>query len=112
MTEIPDHLLKRAEEAKAKAAAKKAQGAVPAAESAANEGTTPSGDAGIESATGGDSKIPAHLLERSRAAKERAGGGGEGGGGVATQAPPTPTGGAVAVPGAGPLPTGPAGHTQ
>ena len=106
MTEIPDHLLKRAEEAKAKAAAKK-QGAVPAAESAAAEGTTPSGDAG-------ESKIPAHLLERSKAAKERAAGGGgdDAGGGVATQAPPAATGGAVAVPGAGPLPAGPAGHTQ
>ena len=105
MTEIPDHLLKRAEEAKAKAAAKKAQGAVPAAESAASEGTTSSGDAS-------ESKIPAHLLERSKAAKERAGGGGdEGGGGVATQAPPAATGGAVAVPGAATVP-GPAGHTQ
>jgi quinol-cytochrome oxidoreductase complex cytochrome b subunit len=31
---------------------------------------------------------------------------------VATQAPPAATGGAVAVPGAGPLPAGPAGHTQ
>ena len=115
MTEIPDHLLKRAQEAKAKAAAKK-QGATPAAESAANEGATPSGDAGIESATGsGDAgKIPAHLLERSRAAKERAAGGdgGEGGGGVATQAPPAPTGGAVAVPQGAPGLVGPAGHTQ
>src|SRR5438128_4164858 len=97
MTEIPEHLLKRAEEAKAKAAAKK-QGAGPAAEAAANEGTT-TGDAGIESATA-SSGIPAHLLERSRAAKERAAGGG--GGGVATQAPPTAAG-AVAVP-SGPAP--------
>src|SRR5436190_1587813 len=103
MTEIPDHLLKRAEEAKAKAAAKKAGAAAPAEGAAAAD--APAGDAG-------DSKIPAHLLERSKAAKERAGGGGDAGGGVATQAPPTPTGGAVAVPGAGPLPTGPAGHTQ
>jgi menaquinol-cytochrome c reductase cytochrome b/c subunit len=108
MTEIPEHLLKRAEEAKAKAAAKK-QGAVPAAESAASGGTT-AGDAGIESSTASTSGIPAHLLERSRAAKERAAGGGEGGG-VATQAPPTAAG-AVARP-AGPAPAvGPAGHTQ
>src|SRR3954451_22815790 len=105
MTEIPEHLLKRAEEAKAKAAAKK-QGAAPAAEAAANEGAT-TGDAGIESATG-SSGIPAHLLERSRAAKERAGGGG---GGVATQAPPTAAG-PVARP-SGPAPAvGPSGHTQ
>jgi hypothetical protein len=114
LTEIPEHLLKRAEEAKAKAAAKKAQGAQPAAEAAATGGTTPSGDP-QESATGSADagKIPAHLLERSRAAKERAaGGGGEGGGGVATQAPPTPTGGAVAVPSGQPTLVGPAGHTQ
>ena len=114
MTEIPDHLLKRAQEAKAKAAAKK-QGATPAAEAAANEGQTPSGDP-QESATGAsESKIPAHLLERSRAAKERAAGGGdsgEGGGGVATQAPPAPSGGAVAVPQGTPGLVGPAGHTQ
>ena len=103
MTEIPDHLLKRAEEAKAKAAAKKAGAAADAA---------PAGDAPVAAA--GDSKIPAHLLERSKAAKERAAGGGgdDAGGGVATQAPPAATGGAVAVPGAAPLPTGPAGHTQ
>ena len=105
MTEIPDHLLKRAEEAKAKAAAKKAGAAAPA------EGA-PAADA--PAADAGDSKIPAHLLERSKAAKERAAGGGgdDAGGGVATQAPPAATGGAVAVPGAGPLPAGPAGHTQ
>ena len=105
MTEIPDHLLKRAEEAKAKAAAKKAGAAAdaPAADAPAAAAESP-----------GDSKIPAHLLERSKAAKERAAGGGgdDAGGGVATQAPPAATGGAVAVPGAGPLPAGPAGHTQ
>ena len=69
MTEIPEHLLKRAEEAKAKAAAKKAGGA-PAEESAAE------GDAPAPAAS--DSGIPAHLLERSRAAKERAAEGGAG----------------------------------
>ncbi len=59
------------------------------------------------------SKIPAHLLERSRAAKAAASGGGgdepSGGGGtaVATKAPA-----AAAVAEGGPLPTGPGGHTQ
>ena len=97
MTEIPEHLLKRAEEAKAKAAAKKAE--------AAGGGDAPAGDAPADA---GDSKIPAHLLERSRAARESASGGE--GGGVATKAPPA-TG--VAVPtGPAPLPTGTAGHTQ
>ena len=106
MTEIPEHLLKRAEEAKAKAAAKKAGGA-PAEESAAE------GDAPAPAAS--DSGIPAHLLERSRAAKERAaegGAGASGSGGVATAAPPAAAAGAVARP-AGPAPAvGPAGHTQ
>lgn len=95
MTEIPEHLLKRAQAAKEKAAAK-AAAPEPAAEAAA-----PAGDAG-------DSRIPAHLLERSKAAKAKAAGGGGavetvaaagGGGAVATAAPP-------------PLATGPGGHTQ
>ena len=61
------------------------------------------------------SRIPAHLLERSRAAKARAGGeGGEaraGGGGVAVAE--RPGGVAAAVPTAGlPVGAGPGGHTQ
>ncbi|MEA3056699.1 MAG: menaquinol-cytochrome c reductase cytochrome b/c subunit [Actinomycetota bacterium] len=107
MTEIPEHLLKRAEEAKAKAAAKKAGAAAPA-----EGGDAPAGDAPAAAAAS-DSGIPAHLLERSRAAKERAaGGGGEGGGGVATAAPPAAAGGAVARPAAAAPVAGPAGHTQ
>ncbi|MDP9451901.1 MAG: menaquinol-cytochrome c reductase cytochrome b subunit [Actinomycetota bacterium] len=99
MTEIPEHLLKRAQEAKAKAAAKKGDGGAAAAEGGA-------GGAGDDAG-----KIPAHLLARSQAA--RAAGGGDGGG-VATAERP---GGAVAtLPGAGaqapPLATGPEGHTQ
>ena len=98
MTEIPEHLLKRAQAAKEKAAAKAAPSEAPA------EAAAP--------AAAGDSRIPAHLLERSKAAKDkRAGGGAEApaGGGVATV---TETGGgSVAVPTA-PLATGPGGHTQ
>jgi len=98
MTEIPEHLLKRAQAAKEKAAAKAAPAEAPA------EAAAP--------AAAGDSRIPAHLLERSKAAKDkRAGGGAEApsGGGVATV---TETGGgSVAVPTA-PLATGPGGHTQ
>jgi hypothetical protein len=105
MTEIPEHLRKRAEEAKAKAAAKKAEAA----------GDAPAADAGASDA--GDSRIPEALLARSRAAKERAAGGGGGGdapaagGGVATAERP---GAAVAATGgpAAPLATGPEGHTQ
>jgi len=97
MTEIPEHLRKRAEEAKAKAAAKAADSApaAPAADSA------PSGDAG-------DSRIPAHLLERSKSAKAAKEGA------VATAAPAAATGGGGAVATAAPPPaaTGPDGHTQ
>lgn len=103
MTEIPEHLRKRAEEAKAKAAAKKAAESGEAA---------PAADAGASSEAAG--KIPEALLARSKAAKERAAGGGgeaapaEGGGGVATAERP---GTAVAAAGA-PLVGGPEGHTQ
>jgi hypothetical protein len=108
MTDIPEHLLKRAQEAKAKAAAKAAGGdAAPAADAPA---APPAGEADT-------SGIPAHLLARSKAAREKAQGGGGaapegGGGGVATQERPAGT--AVATAGAGPAPVaaGPDGHTQ
>jgi hypothetical protein len=104
MTEIPEHLRKRAEEAKAKAAAKKA-----AAEPAAEAAPAADAPAGGDDAGG---KIPAHLLARSKAAKARKAEGGEaaegGGGGAVTPAA------AAAVATAAPLPTatGPSGHTQ
>ena len=104
MTEIPEHLRKRAEEAKAKAAAKAAAAAggddAPAAEAPA---------ASTGAASAGASKIPAHLLERSKSAKEKAAGGG-----AATAVAEKPAGAApvVAAGGAPPLATGPGGHTQ
>jgi quinol---cytochrome c reductase cytochrome c subunit, bacillus type len=82
VTEIPEHLLKRAQAAREKAAAK-----------------SPGDDGGGGDAGGDDDgeKIPRGLLERSQQAK--AGGvAAAGGGGVATAAPPAPT--------------GPGGHTQ
>ena len=103
MTEIPEHLRKRAEEAKAKAAAAKGEAAAPAATPAV---AAPASDA--------DSKIPAHLLERAKAARAKAAGGAAepaasgGGGGVATQTL-APSG--VAPLGV-PLAAGPGGHTQ
>ena len=103
MVEIPEHLRKRAEEARAKAeAAKAAQaGAAPAA-----------GEAPSAAQQQAASKIPPHLLERSKAARSQAAGGAAeaevaaaaGGGGVAVAAPP-------AAPGPMPV-TGPGGHTQ
>jgi len=100
MTEIPEHLRKRAEEARKKAAA------------AGGGDAAPAGDAGGAEAPKSEaaSKIPAHLLERSKAAKAKAGDAGaevaaSGGGAVATAAPPAAAGGV-------PVGSGPGGHTQ
>jgi len=105
MTEIPEHLLKRAQAARDKSAADE-----PAAES--------SEPAARESEATSDSRIPEHLLQRSKAAKSAKSGGDAG---DAKAAP----GGAVAVadevgavvaatPGGGgvPIGAGPGGHTQ
>ncbi len=83
MTEIPEHLLKRAQ-----AARERAGGA--------------EGDAG-----GDESKIPAHLLERSKSAREQAAGGGS-----EVEAVPATGGGAVATATPPPVASGPGGHTQ
>jgi hypothetical protein len=87
MTEIPEHLLKRAQAARDKAAAESGAGATEGGEAT-------------------DSRIPAHLLERSKAAKA----GASGGVAVADR----PTNAVVAAPATGGLPTGagPGGHTQ
>jgi hypothetical protein len=106
MTEIPEHLLKRAQAARDKAAAPE-----PAAE-AAPESAEPA------ESSPSDSRIPEHLLQRSRAAKAAKEGGGdapagEAGGAVAVAdkvgsvvAPAAPAGGGV------PVGAGPGGHTQ
>jgi hypothetical protein len=101
MTEIPEHLRKRAAEAR-----KKAEGG--SGDAAASGGAAESGGAssgGSEAA----SKIPAHLLQRSKSAKQRG----------TDEAPGTdvaPAAAAVATATAAPAPvptmTGPAGHTQ
>ncbi|MEQ1701303.1 MAG: menaquinol-cytochrome c reductase cytochrome b subunit [Ilumatobacteraceae bacterium] len=97
MTEIPEHLLKRAQAAREKAAEEGASAeAAPAAAAAAEEPAA-------------DPRIPAHLLERSKARKAAA----EGGGGavavqekVASVVAAAPAGGGV------PVGAGPGGHTQ
>ncbi len=101
MTEIPEHLRKRAAEAKAKA------------QGPSDEGSSDGGSSGAESSapSGAASKIPAHLLQRSKSAKSR---GDEAAAGTAVAAA---TGGGTAVatapaPAAVPTMTGPAGHTQ
>jgi hypothetical protein len=106
MTEVPEHLLKRAQAAKDKAAAKAAESA-PAAEAPA--------DAPAEAAAT-DSRIPAHLLARSQAAKsKKAGATAEAApaasGGTAVATAPAAGGGVVAA-GGPPLAAGPGGHTQ
>ena len=103
MTEIPEHLRKRAAEARAKADSS-SEAPAEAAPDAADD--APQSEAA--------SKIPAHLLARSKAAKSKA----DGGGAVepATPAEAAPAGGgvatAVAAAPAAPVATGPGGHTQ
>jgi menaquinol-cytochrome c reductase cytochrome b/c subunit len=96
MTEIPEHLRKRAEAARAKAAGEAAEAAAPVA-------------AAAEPA--GDPRIPAHLLERSRAAKAKASGEAQGGAiavaeKVASVVAAAPAAGGI------PMAAGPGGHTQ
>jgi menaquinol-cytochrome c reductase cytochrome b/c subunit len=111
MTEIPEHLRKRAEEARRRAQAKESGGgaaapgesATPPAEPPSSEASQPTSEAA--------SRIPAHLLERSRAAKAKAEGGG--GGGTATTTAPAPAAAAAATATAAPpVAAGPGGHTQ
>jgi hypothetical protein len=107
MTEVPEHLLKRAQQAKEKAAAKQAPAEPEAADAPAAD--APAGGAG-------DSRIPAHLLERSKAAKARKGGAepaaedtGGGGAAVATkERAPAPAAASAGLP----VGAGPGGHTQ
>ncbi len=105
MTEIPEHLLKRAQAAREKAAAEEPAAAEPAAAAPAEA-----------AAPAGDSRIPAHLLERSRAAKAQAGGGDTGTATASTStAVAEKVSAVVAAPAAGagvPLAAGPGGHTQ
>jgi menaquinol-cytochrome c reductase cytochrome b/c subunit len=123
MADVPEHLLKRAEEAKAKALAKKAAAAgnpAPAAETPAPAADAEAAASYAEAESTG--KIPAHLLARSAAAKAAkaagASGGGDApaaGGGVAVLDKPGSGAAAAAaildVPGGTGL-VGPAGHTQ
>ena len=90
MTEIPEHLLKRAQAAREKAAA----------QGGADSGEASSGD------TPADSRIPAHLLERSKAAKAGASGG------VAVADKPSAAVVSAPAQGGVPVGAGPGGHTQ
>ncbi len=103
MTEIPEHLLKRAQAAREKAETEAAPAAAaPAAGGAAEPASDP--------------RIPAHLLERSRAAKAKSEGGDAGattgGGGLAVADKVGAVVSAPAVGGGIPVGAGPGGHTQ
>ena len=102
MTEIPEHLLKRAQAAREKAAASSEPEAPAAAAPAESSG---------EPAAATDPRIPAHLLERSKSAKARAAGEAPTGG-VAVQEKVASV--VTATPAAATLPVGagPGGHTQ
>jgi hypothetical protein len=98
MADIPDHLLKRAQERRAALEAQ--QGGAPSG------GDAPADAPAAETPVDDGNKIPAHLLQRSAAARAKTGGGEEasGGGGVATAVAPAP---AAAMP-----VQGATGHTQ
>ncbi|MEZ5215115.1 MAG: menaquinol-cytochrome c reductase cytochrome b subunit [Ilumatobacteraceae bacterium] len=99
MTEIPEHLRKRAEAARAKAAAD----AAPAGGDASAGADAPAADP----------RIPAHLLERSRAAKNKGAAEAGGGGGAVAVAEKAAAAVATAPAGGGvPIGAGPGGHTQ
>ena len=101
MTEIPEHLLKRAQAARDKAAS----------ESPAGEAAAAAAPAASEPAS--DPRIPAHLLERSKAAKAKASGTDTmSGGGVAVQEKVASVVAATPLVGGVPLGAGPGGHTQ
>jgi hypothetical protein len=97
MTEIPEHLLKRAQERRARLAG---QG-----------GGAPADEPGVTESQAGDDgeKIPAHLLQRSAEARgEGPSGQVQGATGSVATAAPAP----VTAPPPGPAAVGPAGHTQ
>jgi menaquinol-cytochrome c reductase cytochrome b/c subunit len=117
MTEIPEHLRKRAEQARANAAAEAS-----AESSAEAAGTTGASDAAADSSVGSAAdpnagRIPAHLLERSKSARSQAAGesSGASGGGVGTAVATTSAAAVAAATAASPgvpIGAGPGGHTQ
>ena len=105
MTEIPEHLRKRAEEAR-----KKAAGQGRRRRRARGRPTT--GGAADAPPSEADSRIPAHLLERSKAAKAAKARRRRAAAGTATAVATAPAAAAAAAAAAPPLATGPGGHTQ
>ncbi len=100
MAEVPEHLLKRAQEARERAEAQQGGGG----EAAPEPTGAASSDAAAEAGSGGP-KIPDHLLDRSKSAREQAGAEGAAPAAAVATAP-MPAGPAQ------PEPTGPGGGTQ
>jgi menaquinol-cytochrome c reductase cytochrome b/c subunit len=107
MTEIPEHLLKRAQAAREKAA----PAGDAAASSADESGAASAADSGAASS---DPRIPDHLLQRSKAAKAaKSGGESDAPGGAVAVAEKVDAVVAAAPAGGGvPIGAGPGGHTQ
>ena len=101
MAEVPEHLLKRAQEARERAAAEQGSGGEAAPEAS---GGASSGGAAEEGSAG--PKIPDHLLDRSKSARDQAAAGGAAPAATAAATAPMPAGPAQ------PEPTGPGGGTQ
>ena len=99
MAEVPEHLLQRSKERREFLAAQKGEAAP--AEAPAEQASQATG----EPAEDPSGKIPAHLLERSAAARARSEGGA-----TTTTAPGAAPAAATAAPAA--APAAPAGHTQ
>ena len=101
MAEVPEHLLKRAQEARERAEAQQGGGGAAAPQSSGDA----AGDAPAEESAGGP-KIPDHLLDRSKSARDQAAAGGGAQAAAAVATAPMPAGPAQ------PEPTGPGGGTQ
>ncbi len=101
MAEVPEHLLKRAQEARERAEAQQGGGggAAPESSEAASSEPVGEGDAG-------GPKIPDHLLDRSKSARDQAAAGSGAQAAAAVATAPMPAGPAQ------PEPTGPGGGTQ
>jgi hypothetical protein len=130
MPEVPEHLLRRSAERRRALGlpVPGEEGGAPAAETppppgdeapppveeapAAAAAETPPAEGGEAAPAAGTSRIPAHLLERSKKRKTATGGGEAGGAATGERVPAAAAAAATAVAAPAPTATGPGGHTQ
>src|SRR3954453_21814972 len=112
MTEIPEHLRKRAEEARKKAQEAAGAAGTPPPDAPAASGGDAGGGGHGSPPSEAESRIPAHLLERSKAAKARASGEGAGAEQTPSTAPAVAAAAGAVATAAPPVAAGPGGHTQ